>query len=66
MTRLVYRAVEVDEVYGGALFLPATPETLAGVVAAAEAAPDALTTIVDVFAAPPLPFLERPGSVDRS
>ena len=64
VTRFVYRAVEVDQVYGGALFLPATPETLAGVVAAAAAAPGALTTIVDVFAAPPLPFLD-PAWVGR-
>jgi FAD/FMN-containing dehydrogenase len=57
VTRLIYRAVEVDTVYGGALMLPATAETLAGVVAAAAAAPDALTTITDMFVAPPMPFL---------
>ena len=57
VTRLVYRAVEVDAVYGGALILPATAETLAGVVAAADAAPEGLSTITDMMAAPPAPFI---------
>jgi FAD/FMN-containing dehydrogenase len=42
---------------GGPLILPATAEVLAGFVAAAQAAPDELTTIVNVMPAPPLPFL---------
>jgi FAD/FMN-containing dehydrogenase len=60
VTRLIYRAVEVDTVYGGALILPATAETLAGVVGAAEAAPDGLSTITDMMVAPPAPFIPDP------
>jgi FAD/FMN-containing dehydrogenase len=57
VTRLQLRLVEVDEVYGGWLVLPATAETIAGFVAAAADAPEELTTIADVMIAPPLPFL---------
>ena len=39
------------------LFLPATPEVIAGFVAEAEAAPEALSGIATVMAAPPMPFL---------
>jgi hypothetical protein len=39
------------------LFLPATAENLVRVVAAAEAAPEALSAIVNVMPAPPMPFL---------
>jgi FAD/FMN-containing dehydrogenase len=56
-TLLEFRLHPVDEIVGGMLFLPATAEVIAGVVAAAEAAPDALTTIVNIVPAPPAPFL---------
>jgi Berberine and berberine like len=39
------------------LILPATPQVIAGFVAAAQAAPEELSTIANVMAAPPLPFL---------
>jgi hypothetical protein len=39
------------------LFLPATPEVVRGVVAAATDAPDELSAIVGVMPAPPMPFL---------
>jgi hypothetical protein len=39
------------------LMLPATPEVIAGFVAEAEAAPEELTTIVNVMPAPPMPFV---------
>ena len=39
------------------LILPATAETIAGFIAAAEAAPDELSTIANVMPAPPMPFL---------
>jgi FAD/FMN-containing dehydrogenase len=39
------------------LFLPATPDVIAGFVAEAEAAPEALSTIANVIVAPPMPFL---------
>jgi FAD/FMN-containing dehydrogenase len=39
------------------LFLPATADTIAGFIAAAEAAPEELSTIANVMSAPPMPFL---------
>jgi FAD/FMN-containing dehydrogenase len=57
VTKLRFRLVEVDEVYGGWLVLPATAETIAGFVAAAAQASDELTAFADVMIAPPLPFL---------
>jgi hypothetical protein len=56
-TRFQYRLHEVDQVMGGMLFLPATPETLAAFIAEAEAAPEELSTIINVMKAPPMPFL---------
>jgi FAD/FMN-containing dehydrogenase len=47
----------VDQVLGGLLVLPATPEVLAGVIAAAEAAPQELSGIVNVLPAPPMPMV---------
>jgi FAD/FMN-containing dehydrogenase len=57
VTRFDYRLHAVDMVTGGMLALPATPETLAGLVAAAEAAPEELSVIANVLLAPPLPFV---------
>ncbi len=57
VTRFQFRLHPVDAIVGGMLFLPATPETIAGFIAAADAAPDALTTIANVMPAPPMPFL---------
>jgi FAD/FMN-containing dehydrogenase len=59
VTRFQYRLHELPEIVGGPLFLPATQETLAGFIAAAEAAPEELTTILNVMPAPPLPFLPQ-------
>ena len=56
-TRLKFRLHEVDTIVGGMLFLPATPDVLAAFIAEAEAAPEELSTIVNVMPAPPLPFL---------
>jgi FAD/FMN-containing dehydrogenase len=56
-TRLQYRLHEVDTILGGMLCLPATPDVIAALIAEAEAAPDELSTIVNIMAAPPLPFL---------
>ncbi len=39
VTRFRYRLHAVDSVTGGLLVLPATPETIAGFIAAADAAP---------------------------
>lgn len=57
VTRLQLRLLEIDTVVGGLLVLPATPGALAAFVAEADAAPERLTTMVDVVNAPPLPFL---------
>ena len=57
VTRFDYRLHPVDLVTGGMLALPATPETLAGLVAEAEAAPEELSLIANVLPAPPMPFL---------
>jgi FAD/FMN-containing dehydrogenase len=57
VTRFDYRLHPVDIVTGGMLALPATPETLAGLVAEVEAAPEELSVIANVLLAPPLPFV---------
>lgn len=64
-TRFRLRLHDVDQVVGGMLMLPATAATVAGFVAAAEAAPEELTTIANVVNCPPLPFVpqEHHGSL---
>ena len=57
VTRFHYRLNELPAFYGGMLFLPATPDTVAGFMAASAAAPEELTTIANVMTAPPMPFL---------
>lgn len=57
VTRLKFQLHEVDPFVGGMLVLPATPESIAAFVAAANEAPDELTTIAAVMTAPPVPFL---------
>ncbi|HEY8596509.1 MAG TPA: FAD-binding oxidoreductase [Devosiaceae bacterium] len=57
VTRFRFRLHPLPAFTGGPLVLPATPEVLAGFVAAAEAAPEELTAIVMVMPAPPMPFL---------
>ncbi|HEX6033984.1 MAG TPA: FAD-binding oxidoreductase [Anaerolineales bacterium] len=56
-TRFKFRLYEVPNVVGGMLVLPATPETIAGFIAASEAAPEELSGIGNVMFAPPMPFL---------
>jgi FAD/FMN-containing dehydrogenase len=56
-TRFKFRLHEVGQVVGGMLFLPATADVIAGFIAAADAAPDELSTIANVMAAPPMPFI---------
>ena len=57
VTRFQFRLHDVPEVYGGMLFLPATPDAVAGFIAEAEAAPEELSTIANIMNAPPMPFL---------
>jgi FAD/FMN-containing dehydrogenase len=57
VTSLTYALEELPAFTGGMMCLPATPETVAGFVAAANAAPESMSTIANVMPAPPLPFL---------
>jgi FAD/FMN-containing dehydrogenase len=57
VTRFDYRLHPVDVVTGGMLALPATPKTVAGLVEAADAAPEELSLIASVLLAPPAPFV---------
>ncbi len=57
VTRLHYRLSDVSSFTGGILILPAAPETITGFVSLAEAAPDGLSTILNVMPCPPMPFL---------
>ena len=56
-TRLQFRLHPVDQVVGGLLLLPATPQVIASFIAEAAAAPEELSTIAHVLPAPPLPFV---------
>jgi FAD/FMN-containing dehydrogenase len=56
-TKFRFRLHPLDQVVGGMLVLPASAEAIAAFVYEAEAAPDELTTILNVMPAPPLPFL---------
>ena len=56
-TRFRFRLHEVGTVYGGILMLPASVDTITGFLAAAEAAPEELSTIANVMKAPPMPFI---------
>jgi hypothetical protein len=56
-TRFQFRLHPVDQVLGGMLFLPATPEAIAGFITAADAAPEELSGIVNVMPAPPMPMV---------
>ena len=65
VTRFKFRLHELDGVVGGILVLPATAESVAGFVAAADAAPEELSTIGNVMNCPPIPFVpeEHHGKV---
>lgn len=57
VTRILFRLSRLPHFTGGMLILPATPKTIVAFADAALAAPDELSTIANVMAAPPLPFL---------
>ena len=57
VTRLQFRLHPLQFFYGGPLVLPATAEVIAAYVAAAEAAPETLSTIGNVMPLPPVPFV---------
>jgi hypothetical protein len=56
-TRFQFRLNEVPSFVGGLLIVPATAEVVAAFVAAAEAAPEELSTIANVMPCPPMPFV---------
>ena len=56
-TRFQFQLQPLDGVVGGILILPATAETVAGFIAASEAAPEELSTIANVMNCPPMPFV---------
>ena len=56
-TRFQFRLHDLPSFVGGMLILPATPATVAGFIAAAEAGPDELSTIANVMPCPPMPFV---------
>ncbi len=56
-TRFRFRLHRLPGIVGGILVLPATAEVVAGFIAAAEAAPEELSTIANVMNCPPLPFV---------
>jgi FAD/FMN-containing dehydrogenase len=64
-TRFRFRLHELQSVVGGMLLLPADAETVHAFVAESEAAPEELSTIVNVMPAPPMPFVpeERHGEL---
>jgi FAD/FMN-containing dehydrogenase len=57
VTRFRFRLVEVSDVVGGMLILPATPQSVAAFMDAAASAPEALSGVIGVMVAPPMPFL---------
>src|SRR5918992_1344052 len=56
-TRFRFRLHETGTVVGGMLMLPATPEVIHSFIVEAEAAPEELSTMANVMAAPPMPFV---------
>jgi FAD/FMN-containing dehydrogenase len=59
VTRFKFQLHELDGVVGGILVLPANAETVAGFIAAAEAARDELSSIANVMNCPPMPFVPQ-------
>ncbi|MEO5703502.1 MAG: FAD-binding oxidoreductase [Candidatus Limnocylindrales bacterium] len=59
VTRFQYRLVELSEIVGGMLFLPATAETVERFVALAGEAPEEMSTIANVMPCPPMPFVDE-------
>ncbi|MBA2718869.1 MAG: FAD-binding oxidoreductase [Chloroflexi bacterium] len=59
VTRFQYRLQTLPSVIGGILILPATADTVADAVAAAEAAPEEVSAILNVMPCPPMPFVAK-------
>ena len=59
VTHFKFRLHKVGTIVGGMLILPAKANVMAAFAAAAEAAPEELSTIVYNMPAPPMPFLHK-------
>ena len=59
VTHFKFRLHEVGTIVGGMLILPAKASVMAAFAAAAEAAPEELSTIVYNMPAPPMPFIPK-------
>jgi FAD/FMN-containing dehydrogenase len=59
VTKFQYKLHRLTECYGGMLFLPATPEVIAGCATLAEEAPDELSVIANVMSAFPMPMIPK-------
>jgi FAD/FMN-containing dehydrogenase len=57
VTRFQFRAAPLGECFGGMFMIPATAETVRRFMELSEQAPEELSTIANVMAAPPMPFL---------
>ncbi|WP_405142068.1 FAD-binding oxidoreductase [Sphaerisporangium sp. NBC_01403] len=57
VTRLQFKLQPLESIVGGILVLPGTAEVIASFIAEADAAPEELSTIINVMPAPPMPFL---------
>jgi FAD/FMN-containing dehydrogenase len=57
VTRFQFKAAPLGECFGGMFMIPATPETVRRFIELSEQAPEELSTIANVMAAPPMPFL---------
>ncbi|MEU4250948.1 FAD-binding oxidoreductase [Amycolatopsis sp. NPDC026612] len=57
VTRLRYELTELHTIVSGLLVLRATPENIAGFVKLSHEAPEELTSILNIFNAPPMPFI---------
>jgi hypothetical protein len=57
VTRFRFRLHPLEQVIGGMLIQPASPEALAEFMARAEAAPEELSVIANVMGCPPMPFV---------
>lgn len=56
-TRFRFRLHEVDNIVGGMLILPATPEVITRLIVEADSAPEELSVIANIMNAPPMPDL---------
>jgi FAD/FMN-containing dehydrogenase len=56
-TRFKLRLHEVERVYGGMLFIPASPDAIVALVEETLSAPHEFSAMVNVMKAPPMPFI---------